>query len=429
MINLKSGAEEQVNNAVHEAYSLTGHPTLAEMALKPILSMAALARMPAAEFPGLIAKMLSLPVDADLFMSQSHLFSVVGNQDFALEMQARALEMSAVYRIEGAKKPAIRLLALMGAGDQSVNTPLDYLVENSDIQLELLYILPVHPLTATITEHDVAIVALGESDQSRPALELIDRLTEHWQRPVLNPAKHILRNSRDGVYQQLKDIPGLLIPPTLRVSRAELESAARREPEAYKIFGGTYPVTVRPLVSRGGRGLASIANAAQLAAYLDASDDEEFFVSFYIDYRSKDGLYRKSRIALIDGIPYICHLAISDNWIVHYGSAGMMDSATKREEESRFMRDFDTDFGKRHQEALRSIAEKLALDYVVIDCAETMGGDLLVFEADNRGWVHATDPVDLFPYKQAPMKKAFAAFRAMLFKAMNAPGNPNFQKE
>ncbi len=394
------------------------------MQLNPILSMAALARIPAAGFPGLIAKMLKLPVDANLFMSQSYLFSVVGNQDFALEMQARALEMSTVYRIEGTGVPAIRLLALMGAGEQSVNTPLDYLVEDSDIQLELLYITPDRSLPDCIPEHDVAFVALGESDQSRPVLELIDRLTEHWPHPVLNPAKHILRNSRDGVYQLLKDIPGLLIPPTLRISRAELESVARQEPQAYKIFGGTYPVTVRPLVSRGGLGLASIANATQLAAYLDASAEQEFFVSFYIDYRDADGLYRKARIALIDGTPYICHLAISDNWIVHYGSAGMADSAAKREEEARFMRDFDTDFAKRHQRALRSIAEKLALDYVVIDCAETRNGDLLVFEADNRGWVHATDPVDLFPYKQTPMKKAFAAFRAMLFRAKNAPGNP-----
>lgn len=80
------------------------------------------------------------------------------------------------------------------------------------------------------------------------------------------------------------------------------------------------------------------------------------------------------------------------------------------------MHDFDTGFAVRHGAALRLIAERLALDYVVIDCAEMADGKLLVFEADNRGWVHATDPVDVFPYKQASMRKVFAAFRAMLFK-------------
>ena len=95
----------------------------------------------------------------------------------------------------------------------------------------------------------------------------------------------------------------------------------------------------------------------------------------------------------------------------------MTASAGKRAEENRFMRDFDSGFALRHREALRLVAERLALDYVVIDCAETPDGKLLVFEADNRGWVHATDPVDIFRYKQAPMRKVFAAFRSMLFKA------------
>ncbi|MCX7193572.1 MAG: RimK family alpha-L-glutamate ligase [Proteobacteria bacterium] len=393
------------------------------MQLKPVLSMATLARMPVSELPAMIALMFASPADANLYMSQFHLFSVTGSQDFALEMQARALQMSTVYRIAGTKKPAIRLLALMGAGVQSVNTPLDYLIENSDIQLDLLYIVPGQPLPDIIPGHDVAIVALGESDQSRPVLEMIDGLAEHWPRPLLNPARHILRCSRDGVYRLLKDIPGLLIPPTLRISRTDLARVAAQELAADTLFGGTYPVTVRPLVSQGGCGLAKIDNAAELAAYLAGSDEAEFFVSFHIDYRSADGLYRKARIVLIDGMPYICHLAISAHWIVHYGASGMTDSADKREEEARFMRDFDTGFAQRHRDALNSIAKKLELDYVVIDCAEAADGNLLLFEADNRGWVHATDPVDIFQYKQDIMYKAFAAFRAMLVKAMRAPDN------
>jgi hypothetical protein len=394
------------------------------MPLKPILSMAALARIPVADLPGLIAKMLSDPADANLYMSQFHLFSVVGNSEFALEMQSRALELSRIYRIAGADKPAIRLLALMGAGDPSVNTPLDYLVENSDIQLDLLYIDTDQALPACIPEHDVAIVALGESAQNRPILERMAQLTQHWPRPVLNPAKQLLNGSRDDVYRQLHDIPELLIPPTRRVSRAELTQVATQQPTANELLGAAYPVTLRPLVSQSGRGLAKLANAAELAAYLDASDEAEFFVSSFIDYRSADGCYRKLRIALIDGMPFICHLAISEHWIVHYGSAGMTESAAKRCEEARVMRDFDGDFAQRHQAALRLIADRLQLDYVVIDCSETQDGRLLIFEADNRGWIHATDQLDIFQYKQIPMQCAFAAFSTHLLKTMNAHSNP-----
>lgn len=385
------------------------------MDLKPIVPMAAIARLPASAIPALVAQMFATLADANLYMSQFHLFSVVGDQDFALELQARALQIGSIYRIEGSKSPAIRLLALMGQGAQSANTPLDYLIEGSDIQLDLLYVVPGHPPPSAIPDHDVAIVAQGESDQSQPVLEMMEALTENWPRPVLNLAKSVRRCSRDGVYQLLTDIPGLLIPSTLRFTRDELEKIVRdggRLPDSR-----SYPITVRPLISQGGSGLARIDNAVQLTAYLKGSAEQDFYISFYIDYRSADGLYRKARIALIDGQPFICHLAISENWIVHYGSAGMAQSAAKREEEARFMRDFDNDFAARHEVALRAIAQRLALDYVVIDCAETREGDLLVFEADNRSWVHATDPLDVFPYKQEAMRRVFDAFRTMLFKA------------
>jgi hypothetical protein len=397
---------------------LTDLPRLAEMQQSPIVAMAALARLPNTAILELINQMFAGPIDANLFMSQFQLFSIFGNRDFALEMQAKALEISSIYRIEGCSKPAIRLLALMCVGDPTDNTPLDYLIEDADIRLDLLYIVPGHPLPASIPDHDVAIVAPGASAGS--TLEIIDRLIANWPRPVLNPPGQILLCSRERLYQNLQSIPGLAIPPTLRAGRQDLAKIATLELPVEKLTGEHgYPITVRPVDSQSGRNLARIENAAQLATYLEASSAQDFFVSLYIDYRSADGHYRKARIALIDDQPFICHLAIGDSWIVHYNSAGMMDSAFKRAEEELFMQQFDAGFAVRHGDALRAIAQRLKLDYVVLDCAETSAGELLLFEADNRGWVHATDPVDIFPYKQAAMKKVFAAFRAMLLQAMN----------
>jgi hypothetical protein len=82
-------------------------------------------------------------------------------------------------------------------------------------------------------------------------------------------------------------------------------------------------------------------------------------------------------------------------------------------------------FCVRHGAALRAIGERLALDYVVIDCAETADGRLLFFEADNIALVHAMDPVDLFPYKQVQMHTVFAAFRAMLARHAQAQQVPD----
>ena len=384
--------------------------TLTEITLRPIVAMPALVRMNAAGIAALLEKMFSGPADATLFMNQFQIFSVLGNRDFALAMQAKALELATLYRIAGSKTPSIKLLALMAAGDSSDNAPLEYLIEESDIQLDLLYILPGHPLPGFIPEHDVAIVAAGASAKNGAVLEAMDKLCENWPRPVLNPVCSIMRCSRDVLCQLLNAIPNLVIPPTQRCTRGELEKGLT-----------AYPATIRPLDSQAGRGLSRIDNEHELAAYLDSAKAEEFHVSRFIDYQSRDGLYRKLRIALIDRQPYLCHLAIHDDWIVHYGSSGMMEGAGKRCEEAGSFERFDSDFLPRHRNALNLIAERLQLDHVVIDCAETQRGELLIFEADNRGWVHATDPIDLFPYKQAPMQRVFSAFRAMLFKAAGKP--------
>lgn len=390
------------------------------MELNPIFSMAAQVRMPYAEIPGLISQMLASPADADIFMSMSHLFMIVGNPDFAHEMQAKALERSVVYRLAGTREPSIRVLALMGAGDMAGNTPLDFLVENSDVRLDLLYVVPGRALPETIPDHDVAFVALGESSKHKPTLERMSGLVGRWPRPVLNLPERILHCSRDGAFRLLSSIPGLAIPSTVLAGRAELEQIARLGRHPGDLVGnGAAPVTVRPIDLHSGKGLSKVENADELAAYLDTAGEQDFFVSRYVEYRSPDGLYRKARIALIDGLPYICHLAISEHWIVHYVSASMAESAAKREEEAVFMRDFESGFALRHRAALSAVAERLGLDYVVIDCAETADGELLLFEVDNRAWVHATDPVDVFPYKQAAMGKVFGAFRALLLKSMN----------
>ena len=44
-------------------------------------------------------------------------------------------------------------------------------------------------------------------------------------------------------------------------------------------------------------------------------------------------------------------------------------------------------------------------------------GELILFEVDPRCWVHATDSVEIFPYKQPQMQKIFSAFRQLLLKA------------
>ncbi len=89
------------------------------------------------------------------------------------------------------------------------------------------------------------------------------------------------------------------------------------------------------------------------------------------------------------------------------------------------MADFERGFAARHQAALAEIHRRVGLDYLGIDCAETVDGRLLIFEVDHAMVVHAMDAVEVFPYKQVPMQRLFAAFRAMLMGAAARAASPS----
>ena len=154
--------------------------------------------------------------------------------------------------------------------------------------------------------------------------------------------------------------------------------------------------------------------------HLESTPTAAFYVSSFVDYRGYDGLFRKCRIVLIDGHAYAAHLAISKHWMVNYINSHMEKSSRKRAEEALFMAHFNEGFARRHAAALKAIYDRLQLDYVVIDCAETTDGQLLLFEVDNAAIVHANDPMDVFPYKQPQMRKVFDAFRKMLGRAADS---------
>lgn len=355
---------------------------------------------------------------ANALLDLSIVLHLKGSHDVALDMQTEALKLQQCYRLPAKGEPAIRLLAIMGPGDLSANTPLEFLVENSDIELNMLYIAPWLPLPEMVPDHDVAIVAIGESEQSLQTLLLADSLVQVWPRPVLNAPERIAQLSRDSVSAMLKNVPGVEIPDAVRVARSIMEQLAQGHlPLSVVVKDGSFPIIVRPRDSHAGKGLEKADTPAQLAEYLKTREEDEFYLARYVDYRSPDGQFRKYRVVLIDGRPYASHMAISDHWVVHYLSGGMAEQMEKRAEEERFMEHFDDEFAQHHAEALNGIAERVGLDYLVIDCAETVDGKLLVFEVDNSAVVHAMDPIEVFPYKHPQMRKVFEAFRAMLFKA------------
>lgn len=406
--------------------SVASHSSHEQNDVAPLIGLAPLMRQ---AFSGidlkplgaqLINRSAQYPNDAHTLMDLSTILQLTGNRDIALATQIQALEIQQIYRVPAATpEPKLRLLALMAPGDLMANTPLEFLLENSDVTLDMLYIAPGLTELPELPEHDVMFVAIGECDENRPLLNDLAAITEFWPRPVLNHPGKIANLSRDRACELLGSAPGVVMPVAARIERQTLERIGNGEIAVTSVIGdGNFPIIVRPVGSHAGQGLQKIDTPDAIATYLQSIPSSEFYVARFVDYRSADGQFRKYRIILIEGRPFVCHMGISSHWMIHYLNAGMTDSAEKRAEEERFMASFDDDFAVRHATAFKEISERLGLDYVGLDCAETPDGKLMIFEADSDMIVHAMDPVDLFPYKVPQMRKLFAAFRAMLDNAV-----------
>jgi glutathione synthase/RimK-type ligase-like ATP-grasp enzyme len=341
---------------------------------------------------------------------------LLGDKQAGLAIQHEILASHQLFRSPCAvTKPRLRVLALAAATDMGSNTPIEFLLEESGIELMTLYVIPEAELPEPLPDHDIAIVIASDSQDCRDALRAIEQAMSRWPRPLLNPPHRIGNLDRDKLHRLLRGIEGLAIPATAAATREQLSDVSQSAGALAGIAADlAFPVIIRPRGSHAGAGLAKVDDGAAMARYLGERAEPEFFVSRFVDYSGDDGLFRKYRIVFIDGRPYACHLAIADHWNILYLNAGMSLSASKRLEEETFMRTFDIDFARRHAKALAALVDRVGLDYFTIDCAENEDEELLIFEADNTAIVHNMDPSDIFPYKPPQMRKIFGAFAAML---------------
>lgn len=356
------------------------------------------------------------PTDANAYLDFSTVLQLTGQRDAALAVQAEAIRINSLYSLPANDAgPGLRLLVIMGPGDLMANTPIEFLVEHSDVAVDLLFLTLESEWPDSVPDHDVLMVAIAESDANQPLLQRVAQFLDGWPRPVLNTAQRIAVLSRDGVCAALAGTPGVVLPLTTRVDRTTLSSLAANPGALPTLLpDAQFPLIARPVGSHAGQNLVKISTPGEVSDYLSAVDSEHFYLSRFVDYRSADGLFRKYRVALIEGKAYICHFAISSHWMIHYLNAGMDESAEKRNQEAECMANFDEQFAARHAVALSEIDRRIGLPYLGIDCAETADGQLLIFEIDNAMVVHSMESDTVYAYKKPVMRKVFDAFRRLL---------------
>ncbi len=353
--------------------------------------------------------------NANAWMNLSTVLECVGQAENAIHAQNVALGLSRVFVKESLRKPvSMRLLLLKIPGNLSLNTPLDCLFEDDDIEIVEYFLDPAKNDFALedLPVHDVLMVGFSNALQREEWAKKIGEVLKKSSKPIVNSVPSILNTRRDRGSLLMQNVENVLMPLQMLCSREEAARFAFGQKNLPQGLG--FPLLIRPEHSQGGKSLEKIEDHAHLTDYLNRVDCPHYFLSSFVDYQNEDGLYRKMRIALIDGKAYAIHQAVSSNWMVHYVNTPMEENAEWRKEEREWFSAFEA-FSQRYENVWESLKEKTGLDYACMDCAVLPDERLLIFEFDHVSVVHDMDNPLRFSYKSSAIARVKDALRDFLF--------------
>ena len=360
---------------------------------------------------------LDRPEESAALLDMSTILLVSGQRELGLIAQKNALKIRKDYLKIFGQGDGLRVLTVMAPGDLMANTPIDFLLQGSNFGLRQQFVDESTTALINLPEHDIVFVAIAESNENVAILNRLDGLLKNLNAPIVNNAPTTIgKLTRDGVAKMFKNSSAIFSPSTDVVTRNDLIKIALGHSDiSIGEFNVSCPFIVRPVGTHAGFGMKKIDTVSELSEFLKLVDGDQFYVCPFVDYSNADGMFRKCRIAFIDKKPFLCHLAISKNWMIHYLNAEMDVHAERRAEEADWFANFEL-LAETHAGKFAELCAAVNLDYFVIDCAFLEDGKLLLFEVDVGMIVHDMDPIDIFPYKKPAMAKLFLAFQEMLLE-------------
>ena len=306
-------------------------------------------------------------------------------------------------RVPGADKT---VLILFDAGKGNLNLTHLFSEKTSNI-IDWMIEYADQDQVASLPHYDLVFNAMGDADMTGNTAAPVQRFLQVCSKPLLNHPDQVARTARDKLPALLEGIDHLLVPSVWRCAdQADWAPAIMDR----------LPLLSRPVHTQGGIGLELATTAAQLAQRR-AQQSGPLYVSTYVDFRSADSWFRKYRMIFIDRTPYPYHLAISQNWMVHYYTAEMEACPWKLEEEKHFLEDPEAVLGAAGMQALQAIGARLDLDYAGIDFSIMPDGRILVFEANPTMLVHPENSAVL-EHRNIYVRRIFDAFEDLLKRSV-----------
>ena len=302
----------------------------------------------------------------------------------ALATLNRLARIQGLERKAGPEKPEATILVLGGAGASHVSTRSLFDPELF-ARMTLIMLSPNQadaPLGdvswEALADADLIFNALGEVESNGGQFEAVKMLAARLAKPLLNSPDLVARTGRDQVTGLFAGIPGLKVPQVRPITRGDSSCRA-------------FPLLIRLAGTHGGKDLSLIRTEPEFFEYMDKTPGDRFLLTEFFDSKDVNGHYKKYRFIFVDRKPYPYHLAIAEDWMVHYWRTDMKSVEWKQREEESFLTDWTAVFGPLGVAAVAQVAERMNLDYGGMDCSILPDGQVLFFEANACMLVHLDD--------------------------------------
>ncbi len=305
-------------------------------------------------------------------------------------------------------------------------------------EAEFVGVLPILPMILrdrTLSSRSVAVVIgeqqitiprnarvnifnlIGDADASTGRLRSVQKI-EDKVRPVrsFNRAAHVLKTGRQSLSRTLAGVAGCRVP-RIESLRAPSFEALKQACSAFD----HWPLILRAVGYHGGEHMIVLPDLQALDAHRETQWlSEDVLLIEFVDYQNDQGLYKKHRVIMIDGAPYLRHSITSDIWSIHSGSrSDLMDNDLSlcRQEET-FLAEFKNSGLVKYRDTFEQIYQRIGLDIFGIDFA-LVDGEILVFEANAcMNFLHQNFGADnRYGYLEDYVRALKRAIKKMLMRA------------
>jgi tetratricopeptide (TPR) repeat protein len=315
------------------------------------------------------------------------------------------------YRGDSPPIPVLLLVSSTGG-----NTPIEKLLGTGVFQMYVV-VADFYDAKIPLPAHQLVVNGIGDSDVASSALLAAERLLAFTSAPILNAPAAVRATGRCKNAARLGKLQGIRSPVTVTLPYEAL--AGPQGPDALAASGLTFPLLLRIPGFHMGRHFVCVQSPTELAVQVAAlpicgNPQAEVLAIEYLDARGADGLARKYRVMMVGGRIYPLHLAISQNWKIHYFSADMRDRADHRAEEASFLADMYAVLGPMAVAALERLVEAIGLDYGGVDFGLNQQKEILLFEANATMVVEQPAGDRRWDYRREAVERIHTAVRDLL---------------